>query len=301
MTAYPRSVSWIGISVGGMAFFLMFASWILVSYPIGSTVRGYFYGLESLEKVDLFISMGNQSTRDPSVGDKVDMVGKILASESDSQVLLSTNEAPVVSETKEMKDVEAPVPTSSMGSNAPMVENNTQVIDKNLSQVPLSSTSQPVILEDKEMKDLTAPVPKSSSALTKEENAKPSSDSSNATMNVEIKEPVSRSLNTSKDMGSNDTTASSFDPNSMDMGSNDSGSLNVLFSLWFFNSFVFSFKNLSLIIFLWFSFYGIYLLWNQISNYQDEVQLDIIICYMQDSYSPLILSNVRWLFKSQLD
>jgi hypothetical protein len=231
MTAYPRSVSWIGISVGGMAFFLMFASWILVSYPIGSTVRGYFYGLESLEKVDLFISMGNQSTRDPSVGDKVDMVGKILVSESDSQVLLSTNEAPVVSETKEMKDVEAPVPTSSVGSNAPMVENNTQVIDKNLSQVPLSSTGQPVILEDKEMKDLTAPVPKSSSALTKEENAKPSSDSSNATMNVEIKEPVPWSLNTSNsiDMGSNDTTASSSDPNSMDMGSNDSGSLNFLF------------------------------------------------------------------------
>ncbi|GLT75794.1 hypothetical protein SLA2020_474910 [Shorea laevis] len=40
MTAYPRSVSWMGVSVGGMAFFLMLASWILVSYPIGSTVRG---------------------------------------------------------------------------------------------------------------------------------------------------------------------------------------------------------------------------------------------------------------------
>lgn len=220
MTAYPRSVSWMGVSVGGMAFFLMLASWILVSYPIGSTVRGYFYGVENSEKVDLFSSLGNQSTRDTNVGDNVDMVGKILASESNSQVLMSTNKAPAVSESKEMKDVEAPVSTSSVRSNAPLMENNTQVIDKNLSQVPLSSTGQPV-----------TPVPESSSALTKEENAKPSSDSPNATKDVEIKEPVFLSVNTSNsmDMGSNDATASSSDSNSVDMGSNDSGCLNVLF------------------------------------------------------------------------
>jgi hypothetical protein len=220
MTAYPRTVSWIGASVAGMAFFLMFASWILVSHPIGSTVRGYFYGVESSEKLDLFISVGNQSTSDPSVGDSVDMVGKVLASESNSQVLMSTDEAPVVSETKEMKDVEAPVPTS----NVPLVENNTKGIDKNLS-------GQPVILGNKEMKDLTAPVPESSSALTKEENANPSSDSSNATKDIEIQEPVSKSVNTSNsmDMQSNDTAASSSDSNSRYMRSNDSGSLNILF------------------------------------------------------------------------
>ncbi|GLT75795.1 hypothetical protein SLA2020_474920 [Shorea laevis] len=102
---------------------------------------------------------------------------------------MSTNKAPAVSESKEMKDVEAPVSTSSVRSNAPLMENNTQVIDKNLSQVPLSSTGQPV-----------TPVPESSSALTKEENAKPSSDSPNATKDVEIKEPVFLSVNTSNSM-----------------------------------------------------------------------------------------------------
>ena len=45
MAAYPRSVTWIVVSVGGLAFFLIFASWILISYPIGSTVRLYFYGV----------------------------------------------------------------------------------------------------------------------------------------------------------------------------------------------------------------------------------------------------------------
>lgn len=48
---YPRPLSWIVISVGLLALFLIFASSLLVSYPIGATVRGYFYGVNSYENL----------------------------------------------------------------------------------------------------------------------------------------------------------------------------------------------------------------------------------------------------------
>lgn len=38
---FPRSLSSILLSVGGLAFFLIFASWLLILHPIGSTVQGY--------------------------------------------------------------------------------------------------------------------------------------------------------------------------------------------------------------------------------------------------------------------
>lgn len=216
MNAYPRTISRIVVSVGGMAFFLVFASWILLSHPIGSTFRGYFDVVESLEKVDSFISLGNQSTVDARVDNDVIRVGKNASAESDLQEhstggLNNGNDSPVVSEKKEKKNEEAPVSTSSnsqvsVRSNGPLIENN---LGKNMS---LDSNSQQVTLVSKEMRDLTAPAPPSSYAFPKKENANSSSDSSSSTQIVEIKEPVSRSVaNTSNsvDIGSNDTTLSS--------------------------------------------------------------------------------------------
>ncbi|KAK6926345.1 PC-Esterase [Dillenia turbinata] len=44
MTSYPRALTSIVASVSLLAIFLMFASWVLITYPIGSTVQSYFYG-----------------------------------------------------------------------------------------------------------------------------------------------------------------------------------------------------------------------------------------------------------------
>ncbi|KAL6509470.1 Protein yls7 [Orobanche gracilis] len=51
-TAYPKALLSIVASVGGLALFLLLASTFLVSRPIGSTVRGYFYGVDNSRKVD---------------------------------------------------------------------------------------------------------------------------------------------------------------------------------------------------------------------------------------------------------
>ncbi|KAE8682348.1 Protein trichome birefringence-like 18 [Hibiscus syriacus] len=46
MTALPRSLTSIAVSVVLLATFLIFASLLLVSFPFGSAVRGYFYGVD---------------------------------------------------------------------------------------------------------------------------------------------------------------------------------------------------------------------------------------------------------------
>ncbi|XP_031274487.1 protein YLS7-like [Pistacia vera] len=64
---YPRTLSSIAIAVGGLAMFLMFASWVLVSYPVGSTVHIYFYGFE--KRLDI-------SSNQTNIKDFVDAIGQ---------------------------------------------------------------------------------------------------------------------------------------------------------------------------------------------------------------------------------
>lgn len=241
MTVYPRTLARIVVTVGGLAFFLIFASWILVSHPIGSTVRGYFYGVDNSEKVDWSTSPGNQTTinhrhdnnveaesdlqestssTSPTKG-TVEVIDKDLASGTNSQVLVSTNHGPVVPTASEKTDVEASLPRlsnsqpSARSNDLFSVENKTEVVDENLppesnSQVPMSSPSPNVAMQN------TAPFPASSSLLKKEDGAKPCSDSSNFTKNAENKGPISLSLldkSNVTEMGSNDSTISS-DPKS---------------------------------------------------------------------------------------
>lgn len=65
MAAFPRSLSSILVSVGGLAMFLIFASLLLVSSPIGSTVHVYFTGFD--KKLDFPISPNNRSFIDKDV------------------------------------------------------------------------------------------------------------------------------------------------------------------------------------------------------------------------------------------
>ncbi|KAF8411975.1 hypothetical protein HHK36_004534 [Tetracentron sinense] len=56
MATFPRTLSSIAISVGGLALFLIFASLLLISHPIGSTVQGYIYGADLSRKLGLQLS-----------------------------------------------------------------------------------------------------------------------------------------------------------------------------------------------------------------------------------------------------
>ncbi|KAJ6417783.1 hypothetical protein OIU84_001211 [Salix udensis] len=89
MAAFPRSISSMAASIGGLAVFLVIASLLLVSYPIGSTVSGYFYGIDSVGQVDLPIFEGNQSSIDRGHDNDVDVVDKDSSSGSDLKVLIS--------------------------------------------------------------------------------------------------------------------------------------------------------------------------------------------------------------------
>ncbi|KAK9110045.1 hypothetical protein Sjap_018105 [Stephania japonica] len=53
MAALPRTLAAIAISVGGLALFLVFGSWLLISHPIGSTLHGYFLGIDRSAKSKL--------------------------------------------------------------------------------------------------------------------------------------------------------------------------------------------------------------------------------------------------------
>lgn len=76
MAVYPRPISWIAVSVGGLAMFLIFGSWFLLSYPIGSIMRGYFYSVNSSKDLDFVISLGNQSATVPVYDSNLDLVSK---------------------------------------------------------------------------------------------------------------------------------------------------------------------------------------------------------------------------------
>ncbi|KAL2920531.1 Protein trichome birefringence-like 18 [Bienertia sinuspersici] len=66
---YPRPLSSIIISVGLLALFITLASWILLSYPVGTVVRSYFYGVDQTSQVDFPMSL--ESTRVSQVSDEV--------------------------------------------------------------------------------------------------------------------------------------------------------------------------------------------------------------------------------------
>ncbi|OMO98060.1 hypothetical protein COLO4_14182 [Corchorus olitorius] len=90
MAAFPRGLSSIAASVGILAMFLVLASWLLVSYPISSTVRGYFYGID--KKIVLPVSSFDQKAIS-----EADFIQKNSSTGSDLEVpVLSSNSSFVV-------------------------------------------------------------------------------------------------------------------------------------------------------------------------------------------------------------
>lgn len=73
-SSHPRPLSWIVISVAALAFFLIYASWVLVSSPIGATVQGYFYSVDNSEKSNLPVSPVNEASTDSNLNKSLDLV-----------------------------------------------------------------------------------------------------------------------------------------------------------------------------------------------------------------------------------
>lgn len=74
MSSHPRPLSWIVVVVGALAVFLFYASWVLLSSPVGSTVQGYFYGVGSSEKLGFSVSQLNEAAVDPHLSKSSDLV-----------------------------------------------------------------------------------------------------------------------------------------------------------------------------------------------------------------------------------
>lgn len=116
VNAYPRTLSCILLSVGGLALFLILGSCILVPNPIGSTVRGYFYGIDGSLKLDFSGSSGNTAIKFPRE-DNVD--NKNVSPKSNSQVPTSSS-GPSLEETSGNfpSDSTSPAPVPVPSSNS---------------------------------------------------------------------------------------------------------------------------------------------------------------------------------------
>ncbi|KAL6321368.1 hypothetical protein AAG906_016423 [Vitis piasezkii] len=126
MSAFPRSLSSIAVSVGGLALFLIFASCLLLSYPIGSTVRGYFYGDDS-GKMALW---DNETIIDTRLVDNVDLVNKNLPANPSSKVPISSSGQLIDSGTDGLVNEPAKVPLSS--SNITQEEEISSYVSSNI-------------------------------------------------------------------------------------------------------------------------------------------------------------------------
>ncbi|KDP22384.1 hypothetical protein JCGZ_26215 [Jatropha curcas] len=90
LAALPRSLSSMAVSVGGLAVFLVLASLLLVSYPIGSTVHEYFYGINNSKLVSPVIS-GNETNSDHRLDSNADLINRTSQSGSSLEEPISSS------------------------------------------------------------------------------------------------------------------------------------------------------------------------------------------------------------------
>ncbi|KAJ7970062.1 Trichome birefringence-like protein [Quillaja saponaria] len=207
MALYPRPLSWIVVSVGGLAIFLIFASCILVSFPIGSTLRGYFYGVDSSGMLDLSISPVNQAAFDLHFNKSIDAVDKNVPA-----VVRAPNTSSDLPSVDNVEDTDKNL-SSEANTQIPIVgsyystNSTVDIVEKNMSgqsspPVPMGSNASPIVSGAKEMNVPTS-VPALSLGLIGGKDDKAGRDTSNVTDNAKIDEPVSEALeNMSRSTGS---------------------------------------------------------------------------------------------------
>ncbi|KAK2367201.1 protein YLS7 [Trifolium repens] len=132
----PKPLYWIVVSIGLVAVFITFASWFFVSYPIGSTVHGYIYGVESSQISGLSVSQKiNITSVDLHMNVSLDLVdnkapSKIEKNDTslDSHVLFSESASPkIVPVTKEVNGLETSDAVASKAS-IPVTGTNSSIM-----------------------------------------------------------------------------------------------------------------------------------------------------------------------------
>ncbi|XP_027365718.1 protein YLS7-like [Abrus precatorius] len=87
MSFHPKPLSWIVVLVGALAVFLIYASWVLVSSPIGATVHGYFYNVGSLDKINLPVPSVNEAPIDGNLNESLDLADRKPSSDTKSSTM----------------------------------------------------------------------------------------------------------------------------------------------------------------------------------------------------------------------
>ncbi|XP_019439006.1 PREDICTED: protein YLS7-like [Lupinus angustifolius] len=86
--SHPRPISWIVVSVGGLAVFLIYASLVLVSSTIGATFHDFLYGVGSSGKLDgSVVSSINKDTIDAILNKSLGLVDDKPSSDPQSSAV----------------------------------------------------------------------------------------------------------------------------------------------------------------------------------------------------------------------
>lgn len=172
-TSYPKALLSIIAAVGGLALFLLLASTLLVSQPIGSTIRGYFYGVNSprkidsetsghifqplvdIEKVNLTVSADNQNEVDDGFrlaesGDGGGGVGALIEGTNSSSQVESEGLKKEVPPIEVEESGNASLPDSSVDGNASVTSSNepAELVESvDSSAAATTNLSQPNVVE----------------------------------------------------------------------------------------------------------------------------------------------------------
>lgn len=216
MSSHPRPLSWIVIMVGALAFFLIYASWVLVSSPIGATVQGYFYSVGSSEKLDLPVSSVNEaSINDGHSNTSLDLVDKNPSSEDLQSSTIST-EVPSDSKTEQTDTTSNSQVDSgeSTSVNLPMTK------EVNSDTTVLNSGELGTLFGDRsDVANSSSPTQDNSQVDLNSKTTKPlvGTNSFNETGNIRMEEPTSVALinqSSAVTTASNETSISSGDSTS---------------------------------------------------------------------------------------
>uniref|UniRef100_A0A5B7B8K1 Uncharacterized protein n=1 Tax=Davidia involucrata TaxID=16924 RepID=A0A5B7B8K1_DAVIN len=201
MVTYPKTILSIAVFVGGLAMFLILASLLLVSQPVGSTVRGYFYDVDHSKKLDT-VSSGNETVTNSRVDGNVEDLRKLDPPMSggnetviDSQHNTDTDDSrkshlPMLGGSQSATDAHRNGDGGVIDKNRPSESRDTNELS-NLRQEEeaVSSFDPPIVSETKNMADQSAPVSTMFSGSTQDGKAIESSVSSNVTEGVENAKP----------------------------------------------------------------------------------------------------------------
>ncbi|XP_059629456.1 protein YLS7-like [Cornus florida] len=179
---YRKSLLSIAASIGGLAMFLMLGSVVLVSQPIGSTVRGYFYNIDYSRRIST-ISRANETVIDSHLDNNV-----VEGLRNFDLAMSGDNEPPSDSQYRnsDINDL-----TKANLSRSPVDKiDKKQPYEKPSSlqgeKEGVNSSGLPIISSTRgDMADQLAPMSTLSSGITQEEKATEGSVSSNGTGDVE--------------------------------------------------------------------------------------------------------------------